>query len=108
MGFVDADRSSSRRVFVCLSPPFCRGVIVKSSVEESNNGARESRPSRSDREDRALRLPNAAGVVCPRCGARVGKPCVATVPYLGVGAVGMPIDGMHSERIASALEAGTV
>ena len=48
----------------------------------------------------------AAGVVCPGCGARVGKPCVSTVPLCGVGSVGSPIDGIHSERIAAALERG--
>lgn len=46
------------------------------------------------------------GVVCPGCGARVGKPCVSTVPTLGVGAVGTPIEGVHVERVAAAREAG--
>ncbi len=48
----------------------------------------------------------AIGVVCPGCGARVGKPCVSTVPTLGVGAVGVPIDGVHTERVAVARENG--
>lgn len=46
----------------------------------------------------------ALGVVCPGCGSRVGKPCVSTVPSLGVGAVGTPIEGVHAERIAAARE----
>jgi hypothetical protein len=44
--------------------------------------------------------------VCPGCGARVGKPCVSTVPALGVGAVGAPIEGVHAERVAAAREEG--
>lgn len=36
--------------------------------------------------DHALRLHPAVGVVCPGCGARIGKPRVATVPLCGVGA----------------------
>lgn len=54
--------------------------------------------------DRAHLHP-AAGVVCPRCGARVGRPCVSTVPLCGGGSTGTPIEGMHAERIAAALEA---
>lgn len=50
----------------------------------------------------------AAGVVCPGCGARVGKPCVSTVPLCGVGVIGAPIDGVHSERIAAAIERSVV
>jgi hypothetical protein len=46
------------------------------------------------------------GVVCPGCGARVGKPCVSTVPTFGVGAVGTPIEGVHVERVAAAREQG--
>ncbi len=54
----------------------------------------------------AQHLHPAAGVVCPGCGARIGKPCVSTVPLCGVGSVGAPIEGVHSERIAAALERG--
>lgn len=46
----------------------------------------------------------ALGVVCPGCGARVGKSCVSTVPALGVGTVGTPIEGVHAARIAAARE----
>ena len=56
--------------------------------------------------DRSSHLHPAGGVVCPGCGARVGKPCVSTVPTLGVGAVGVPIDGVHTERVAAARENG--
>jgi hypothetical protein len=42
--------------------------------------------------------------VCPGCGARIGKPCVSTVPAYGFGVVGAPIEGMHVERIAAAHE----
>lgn len=48
----------------------------------------------------------ALGVVCPGCGARVGKPCVSTVPAFGVGSVGAPIEGVHAERFAVAREEG--
>lgn len=48
----------------------------------------------------------ALGVVCPGCGARVGKPCVSTVPTFGFGTVGTPIDGVHAERHAAAREVG--
>jgi hypothetical protein len=56
--------------------------------------------------DHALRLHPAAGVVCPSCGARIGKPCVSTVPFCGVGSIGTPIEGVHAERIAAAHEQG--
>jgi hypothetical protein len=56
--------------------------------------------------DNALRLHPAVGVVCPGCGARIGKSCVSTVPMLGVGVVGIPIEGVHAERIAAAHEQG--
>lgn len=56
--------------------------------------------------DRALRLHPAVGAVCPGCGARIGKPCVSTVPALGFGTVGAPIEGVHVERIAAAREEG--
>ena len=55
--------------------------------------------------DRVLRLHPAVGVVCPGCGARIGKPCVSTVPAYGVGTIGTPIEGVHAERIAAAREA---
>lgn len=48
----------------------------------------------------------ALGVVCPGCGARVGKSCVATVPFCGAGATGTPIEGVHAERVAAAREEG--
>lgn len=48
----------------------------------------------------------ALGVTCPGCGARVRKPCVAMVPFCGVGVVGSPIDGVHAERVAAAREQG--
>lgn len=58
--------------------------------------------------DRAVRMRShpAVGVVCPGCGARIGKPCVSTVPTLGVGAVAVPIEGVHAERVAAAREQG--
>jgi hypothetical protein len=56
--------------------------------------------------DHGLRLHPAAGVVCPGCGARIGKSCVSTVPLCGVGAIGTPIEGVHTERIAAAFEQG--
>jgi len=56
--------------------------------------------------DRVLRLHPAVAVVCPGCGARIAKPCVSTVRTLGIGAVGVPIEGVHAERIAAAREAG--
>jgi hypothetical protein len=58
------------------------------------------------RDDRVLRLHPAAGVVCPGCGSRIGKPCVSVVRTLGVGVVGVPIEGVHAERIAAARERG--
>jgi hypothetical protein len=60
---------------------------------------------RQGRDSREAGHP-ALGVVCPGCGARVGKPCVSTIPTLGVGAIGAPIEGVHAERIASAREEG--
>lgn len=56
--------------------------------------------------DRVLRLHPAVAVVCPGCGARTGRSCVSTVRTLGIGAVGVPIEGVHAERIAAAREAG--
>jgi len=56
--------------------------------------------------DGVLRLHPAVGVVCPGCGARIGKPCVSTVPHLGAGSVGTPIEGVHVERIAEARAMG--
>jgi hypothetical protein len=56
--------------------------------------------------DGVYRLHPVLGVVCPGCGARIGKPCVATVPFLGTGSVGVPIEGVHAERIAAAREQG--
>ena len=47
---------------------------------------------------------SALGVICPSCGARIGKPCVATVPFCGIGSVGAPIVGVHVERVAAARE----
>lgn len=49
----------------------------------------------------------AIAVVCPCCGARTGKPCVSTVPFCGVGVVGVPIEGVHTDRVAAALEEST-
>ena len=68
----------------------------------SDVGAR----SRVSGDDHALRLHPAVGVVCPGCGARIGKSCVSTVPAFGVGTVGTPIEGVHAERIAAAREEG--
>lgn len=62
--------------------------------------------SRANDDDRALSLHPAVGVVCPGCGARIGKSCVSTVPAFGVGTVGTPIEGVHAERIAAAREQG--
>jgi len=56
--------------------------------------------------DRTQQLHPALGTVCPGCGARIGKPCVSMVRTLGVGAVGVPIEGVHAERIAAAREEG--
>jgi len=83
-------------------------VIVKYSPEQSNSdgGAAGRARARANSADRVLRLHPAAGVVCPRCGSRIGRSCVATVPAFGVGSVGTPIEGVHAERIASAREAG--
>lgn len=85
---------------------------MKHSFEQSRmvptNGAAHSQSSRAGTRDgdRGLRLHPAVGVVCPGCGARIGKPCVATVPLCGVGVVGVPIEGVHTERIAAAREGG--
>lgn len=67
----------------------------------SNAGAR----SRAGADERAMRNP-AVGVVCPGCGARIGKSCVSTVRAFGVGTIGTPIEGVHAERIAAAREQG--
>lgn len=60
--------------------------------------------ARESVEDRVRRHHPAVGVVCPGCGARIGKPCVATVRAFGVGTIGTPIEGVHVERIAAARE----
>jgi hypothetical protein len=65
----------------------------------------ENAKASNDARVHSLRHP-AFGVVCPGCGARIGKPCVATVPFLGVGAVGAPLEGVHSERIEAMYEGG--
>ena len=62
--------------------------------------------TRTSDDDRVLRLHPAVGVVCPGCGARIGKPCVSTVRAFGVGTIGTPIEGVHVERIAAAREQG--
>lgn len=82
---------------------------MKYSLEqaESTGGAADrARPARARDDDRVLRLHPAVGVVCPGCGARIGKPCVATVRAFGVGTIGTPIEGVHAERIGAAREAG--
>lgn len=56
--------------------------------------------------DAALRMHPAVGVSCPNWGPRVGKPCVSTAPTQGVGTVGSPTEGVDTERIAAAREAG--
>ncbi|HSX22317.1 MAG TPA: hypothetical protein VLE97_06030 [Gaiellaceae bacterium] len=71
------------------------------SASGASDRPRGARPRDDDR-----RLHPAAGVVCPGCGARVGKPCVATVRAFGVGTIGTPIEGVHAERIAAAREQG--
>lgn len=78
---------------VVLSPvgPHCSEVRVSFSLRQ-RDGREAGHP--------------ALGVVCPGCGARVGKACVSTVPALGVGAVGAPIEGVHAERVAAAREEG--
>lgn len=83
---------------------------MKFSPEQSMSdaGAAGRARSRTSDSDRTLRLHPAVGVVCPGCGARVGKSCVSTVPTLGVGAVAVPIEGVHAERIAAAREQGVV
>jgi len=82
---------------------------VKHSPEQAMSyaSATDRTNSRTNDSDHALRLHPAAGVVCPGCGARIGRPCVTTVPMCGVGAIGAPIEGVHSERIAAAYEQGT-
>ena len=60
--------------------------------------------SRESIEDRVRRHHPAVGVVCPGCGARIGKSCVSTVRAFGVGTIGTPIEGVHVERIAAARE----
>jgi len=62
--------------------------------------------ARNGREGGSTHLHPAVGVVCPNCGSRIGKSCVSTVPALGHGAVGVPIEGVHVERIAFAREQG--
>lgn len=76
---------------------------MKYSPEQSMSDAGRSRSRASD-ADRTLRLHPAAGVVCPCCGARIGKSCVSTVPTFGAGSTGTPIEGVHAERIAAARE----
>lgn len=61
---------------------------------------------KSSSRDEVFRYEPVKGVVCPGCGARVGKPCVSTVPMCGVGAVGVPIEGVHAARIVAAREEG--
>lgn len=81
---------------------------MKYSPEQamSDVGAAGRAHSRTSDDDRARRLHPAAGVVCPGCGSRIGKPCVSTVRAFGVGVVGIPIEGVHAERIAAAREQG--
>ena len=80
---------------------------MKYSPEQAMSvGAADRVFSRTSGDDRVLRLHPAAGVVCPSCGARIGKSCVSTVRAFGVGTVGTPIEGVHSERIAAAREQG--
>lgn len=61
---------------------------------------------KSSSHDEIFRFRPLLGVVCPGCGARVGKPCVARVPFAGAGSVGTPIEGVHAERVAAAREQG--
>jgi hypothetical protein len=61
---------------------------------------------KSSSRDEIFRASPLLGVVCPGCGARVGKPCVATVPYAGAGTIGVPIEGVHAERVGAAREQG--
>ena len=72
----------------------------------SDGGAAGPTRTRDNGADRVLRLHPAAGVVCPGCGARIGRSCVSTIRAFGVGTVGGPIEGVHSERIAAAHEQG--
>ena len=76
---------------------------MKSSEQLMSDGAASRAVVR--RNDRSHCHP-AVGVVCPGCGARIGKPCVSTVPTLGVGSVGDVIEGVHVERVAAAHELG--
>jgi len=78
-------------------------VLVKYSPEQAMSTVGASR-SRAGDDDRTLRLHPAVGVVCPGCGARIGKPCVSTVRAFGVGTIGTPIEGVHVERIIAARE----
>jgi hypothetical protein len=80
-------------------------VIVKYSPEQAmSDGGAGRALSRATGDDRALRLHPAVGVVCPGCGARIGKSCVSTVPAFGAGTIGTPIEGVHVERITAARE----
>jgi hypothetical protein len=76
------------------------------SVMSASGASDRPRGARSGARDDDRRLHPAAGVVCPACGARIAKPCVATVRAFGVGTVGTPIEGVHAERIAAAREQG--
>ena len=80
-------------------------VLVKYSPEQATSDVGAGRVlSRERAEDRVRRHHPAVGVVCPGCGARIGKPCVATVRAFGVGTIGTPIEGVHVERISAARE----
>ena len=50
----------------------------------------------------------AENAVCPGCGAGTGFPCISMVPSFGIGVVGVPIEGIHAERIAAARKARRV
>jgi hypothetical protein len=67
----------------------CSEVLVSFSLKQGRDTGRETAHP-------------ALGVVCPGCGARIGKPCVSTVPTFGAGVIGTPIEGVHAERIAEA------
>lgn len=78
---------------------------MKYSPEQSMSDVGAGRAlSRETAEDRVRRHHPAVGVVCPGCGARIGKPCTATVRAFGVGTIGTPIEGVHVERVAAARE----
>jgi hypothetical protein len=80
-------------------------VLVKFlPAQEMSDATTRCPPVRND--DQVLRLQPASAVVCPDCGARIGKTCVSTVPALGFGMVGAPIEGVHAERVAAAREQG--